>query len=189
MTGIDPNVLLAIAKVETDWGRARQGQPDALEPADIRAGIDATALQPDAATIALLGLPDGRRIGVWVNLHAIGPAQEHAIGNAIDLYGVAAAEGFQVSGQPVAGSMVVYGLADVRPAVGGVAGSGGGGVHCVPSAHRSAPGCTPRSAGPRRQVTSSEGDDDQGDYEAARVRCQVARAKRTPQIRKDMSHT
>lgn len=36
-TGIDGNVLLAIAKVETDWGRAREAQPDDLVPADIRA--------------------------------------------------------------------------------------------------------------------------------------------------------
>ena len=39
MTGIDPNVLLTIAKVETDWGRARNAQPDELVPADIRAAI------------------------------------------------------------------------------------------------------------------------------------------------------
>ena len=78
MTAIDPNVLLAIAKVETDWGRARQGQPDNLVPADIRASIDATALQPGGTTAALLGLADGRRIGDWVNPQPVGA--EHAMG-------------------------------------------------------------------------------------------------------------
>src|SRR5439155_2230263 len=77
-TGIDPNVLLAIAKVETDWGRARNAQPDDLVPADIRASIDATALQPGGATAQLLGLPDGRRIGDWLNPQPV--SAEHAIG-------------------------------------------------------------------------------------------------------------
>ena len=45
-TGIDPNVLLAIAKVETNWGQARNGQPDDLVPDDIRAHVDVAALQP-----------------------------------------------------------------------------------------------------------------------------------------------
>ncbi len=78
MTGIDPNVLLAIAKVETDFGRVRQGQPDDLMPGDIRSGIDAAVLQPGGATSALLGLPDGRRIGDWVNPRPVGA--EHAMG-------------------------------------------------------------------------------------------------------------
>ena len=77
-TSIDPNVLLAIAKIETDWGRARQAQPDDLVPADIRASIDATALQPGGATAQLLGLQDGRRIGDWVNPQPVGA--EHAMG-------------------------------------------------------------------------------------------------------------
>ena len=55
MTGIDPNVLLAIVKVETDWGRAREGQPDELVPADIRANVDAAALQSGGTTAVLLG--------------------------------------------------------------------------------------------------------------------------------------
>ena len=80
MAGIDPNVLLAIAKVETNFGRARQAQPDDLVPADIRASIDATALQPGGATAQLLGLPDGRRIGDWVNPQPVGT--EHAMGFA-----------------------------------------------------------------------------------------------------------
>jgi hypothetical protein len=77
-TGIDGNVLLAIANIETDWGRARQAQPDDLVPADIRASIDAAALQPGGATAQLLGLPDGRRIGDWVNPTPVGA--EHAMG-------------------------------------------------------------------------------------------------------------
>ena len=77
-TTIDPNVLLAIAKVETDWGRARQDQPDELVPADVRASIDAAALQAGGATAQLLGLQDGRRIGDWVNPQPVGA--EHAMG-------------------------------------------------------------------------------------------------------------
>src|SRR5215472_7841057 len=60
-TGIDPNVLLAIAKVETDWGQARNGQPDDLVPADIRADVDVAALRAGGATATMLGLNDGRR--------------------------------------------------------------------------------------------------------------------------------
>jgi hypothetical protein len=77
-TGIDGNVLLAIAKVECDYGRCRTGQPDDLVPDDVRAHIDAAALQPGGATAALLGLPDGRRIGDWVNPQPVGA--EHAMG-------------------------------------------------------------------------------------------------------------
>jgi hypothetical protein len=79
-TGIDPNVLLAIAKVETDWGQARNGQPDDLVPPDIQAHVDIAALQPGGATMSLLGLTGGRRIGDWVNPQPVGPAQEHAVG-------------------------------------------------------------------------------------------------------------
>jgi hypothetical protein len=79
-TGIDPNVLLAIAKVETDWGQARNGQPDDLVPDDIRASVNVTELQPGGATMSLLGLTGGRRIGDWVNLQPVGPTQEHAMG-------------------------------------------------------------------------------------------------------------
>jgi hypothetical protein len=77
-TGIDPNVLLAIAKVETDWGQARNGQPDDLVPAEIRADIDAAALQAGGATAMMLGLKDGRRIGDWVNPQPVNG--EHAMG-------------------------------------------------------------------------------------------------------------
>jgi CHAP domain/Transglycosylase SLT domain len=79
-TGIDPNVLLAIAKVETDWGQAQNGQPDDLVPADIQAHVDVAALEPGGATVSLLGLTGGRRIGDWVNPQPVGPAQEHAMG-------------------------------------------------------------------------------------------------------------
>jgi hypothetical protein len=78
MTGIDANVLLAVAKVETDSGRARQGQPDELVPADIRPGAGPAALQAGGATAQLLGLHDYRRIGDWVNPQAVGA--EHAMG-------------------------------------------------------------------------------------------------------------
>jgi hypothetical protein len=79
-TGIDPNVLLAIAKIETGWGQARNGQPDDLVPADIRAKIDPAALAAGGATATLLGLAGGRRIGDWVNPQPVGSAQEHAMG-------------------------------------------------------------------------------------------------------------
>jgi len=46
MVGVEYRLLPAIAKVETDWGRVRQGQPDELVPSDIRTDVDATALQP-----------------------------------------------------------------------------------------------------------------------------------------------
>ncbi len=59
-TGIDGNVLIAIAKV------------------DVRAHVDAAALQPGGITAALLGLADGRRIGDWVNPQPVGA--EHAMG-------------------------------------------------------------------------------------------------------------
>jgi len=44
LTGIDGNVLLAIAKVECDYGRCRTGQPDDLVPDDVRARVDTAAL-------------------------------------------------------------------------------------------------------------------------------------------------
>jgi hypothetical protein len=77
-TGIDANVLLAIAKVETDWGQARNGQPDDLVPPDIRASVDAAALQPGGATATMLRLAGGRRIGDWVNPQSVNG--EHAMG-------------------------------------------------------------------------------------------------------------
>jgi hypothetical protein len=57
--------LLAIARVETDWGQARNGQPDELVPADVRAHVDVAALRPGGATATMLGLMDGRRIRRW----------------------------------------------------------------------------------------------------------------------------
>jgi hypothetical protein len=65
-------VLLAMANVETDWDRACQEQPDALVPTDVRAVIDPAALQLGATTAQLLRLPDGRRIGDWVNPQPFG---------------------------------------------------------------------------------------------------------------------
>ncbi len=46
--------------------------------ADIRATIDAAALQPGGATASVLGLPDGARIGGWINPKPVGV--EHAMG-------------------------------------------------------------------------------------------------------------
>ena len=80
LTRQDPNVLLAIARVETNWGQAQNGQPDDLVPADIEARVDVAALQAGGATMSLLGLAGGRRIGDWVNPQLVGPAQEHAMG-------------------------------------------------------------------------------------------------------------
>ena len=97
-TGIAGNVLLAIAKVETDWGRARQAQPDDLVPADIRAAVDAAALQPDGTTAQLLGLPDGRRIGDWVNPSPVGT--EHAMGFVQFLPSTWRAEAAEAPGGP-----------------------------------------------------------------------------------------
>jgi len=51
-------------------------------------------------------------LATWALMHPGDPRWNHPrplFGNAIDLYGVAAAQGFQVSSQPVAGAMVVYG--------------------------------------------------------------------------------
>ncbi len=53
-------------------------------------------------------------LATWALMHVGDPRWNHPpplFGNAIDLYGVAAAKGFHVSRQPVAGSMVVYGSA------------------------------------------------------------------------------
>jgi hypothetical protein len=47
-------------------------------PADVRATIDAAALQPGGGTAQLLGLPDGRRIGDWIDPQPVGA--EHAMG-------------------------------------------------------------------------------------------------------------
>ena len=78
LTQQDPNVLLAIAKVETSWGQAQNGQSDDLVPADLLGHIDATALAPGGSTAVLLGLAGGRQIGDWVNPQAVG--SEHAVG-------------------------------------------------------------------------------------------------------------
>ncbi|HZU16411.1 MAG TPA: CHAP domain-containing protein, partial [Candidatus Dormibacteraeota bacterium] len=78
-TDVDPNVLLAIAKVECSFGQCRTDQPDALVPADIRAHVDVAALQPGGRTARLLGLAGGRRIGDWVNPEPVAGGQ-HAMG-------------------------------------------------------------------------------------------------------------
>ena len=51
-------------------------------------------------------------LATWALMHLGDPRWNHLpplFGNAIDLYGVAAAQGFVVSRQPVLGAMVVYG--------------------------------------------------------------------------------
>lgn len=73
---LDANVLLVVGKVET-WA-APPGQPDDLVPADVRANVDAAALQRGGATAHLLGVPDGRCSGDWVSPRPVGAV--HAMG-------------------------------------------------------------------------------------------------------------
>lgn len=79
VTGVDPNVLLAVSKVECNFGRCRSGQPDSLVPADLRSHIDLVALKPGGSTAVMLGILDGRRIGDWVNPRPVAGGQ-HAMG-------------------------------------------------------------------------------------------------------------
>jgi len=79
LTGIDSNVLLAVSKIECNFGRCRSGQLDSLVPADVRSHVDVLALQPGGSTVAMLGLDEGRRIGDWVNPRAVAGGQ-HAMG-------------------------------------------------------------------------------------------------------------
>src|SRR5262245_65431818 len=59
LTGVEPAVLLAISRVECDFGRCRRGLPDDVVPADVRQHVDRGALAPGGATATLLGLRDG----------------------------------------------------------------------------------------------------------------------------------
>ncbi|HEY4027702.1 MAG TPA: transglycosylase SLT domain-containing protein, partial [Candidatus Dormibacteraeota bacterium] len=79
LTGVDPNVLLAISEVECNFGRCRSGAQDAMVPADVRTRIDVTALRPGGETVQLLGLDGGRRIGDWVDPIPVAGGQ-HAMG-------------------------------------------------------------------------------------------------------------
>jgi membrane-bound lytic murein transglycosylase B len=79
LTGVDANVLLAISEVECDFGRCREGQPDAMVPSDLRSHVDTASLQPGGETASLLALDGGRRIGDWVNPQAVAGGQ-HAMG-------------------------------------------------------------------------------------------------------------
>jgi len=79
LTGVDPNVLLAVSKVECNFGRCRSGQPDSLVPADLRSHVDLVALKPGGSTAMMLGLGEGRRIGDWVNPRPVAGGQ-HAMG-------------------------------------------------------------------------------------------------------------
>jgi surface antigen len=53
-------------------------------------------------------------LATWAMMHPADPRWNHPpplFGNAIDLYGVAAAEGFQLDNHPTPGAMVLYGSA------------------------------------------------------------------------------
>ncbi|HXM56177.1 MAG TPA: lytic murein transglycosylase [Candidatus Dormibacteraeota bacterium] len=72
-------------------------------PADLPAHMSPSAVTNQCVAGAL---------ATWALMHTGDPRWNHPrplLGNAIDLYAAAAAQGFQVSSQPVAGAMVVYG--------------------------------------------------------------------------------
>jgi hypothetical protein len=80
-----------------------QRVPTPQWPADLAAHMSPPAVTNQCVAGAL---------ATWALMHAGDPRWNHPAplaGNAIDLYGVASAEGFQLSRQPVAGAMVVYG--------------------------------------------------------------------------------
>jgi membrane-bound lytic murein transglycosylase B len=79
VTGVSPDVLLAISEVECNFGRCRMGLSDDMVPADVRGHVDGEALKAGGATAALLGLPEGRRVGDWVNPLPVAGGQ-HAMG-------------------------------------------------------------------------------------------------------------
>jgi membrane-bound lytic murein transglycosylase B len=79
LTGVDAAVLLAISRVECDYGRCRTGLPDTMVPADVRGRIDAAKLGTGGETAQLLGLDGGRRVGDWVNPIPVAGGQ-HAMG-------------------------------------------------------------------------------------------------------------
>ena len=72
-------------------------------PADLAAHMSPAAVTNQCVAGAL---------ATWGVMHLGDPRWNHPpalVGNAIDLYGVARAEGFVVSSQPAPGEMVVYG--------------------------------------------------------------------------------
>jgi Transglycosylase SLT domain/CHAP domain len=72
-------------------------------PADLAAHMSPSAITNQCVAGAL---------ATWALMHPGDPRWNHPrplFGNAIDLLGVASAQGFQVSSQPVPGAMVVYG--------------------------------------------------------------------------------
>jgi len=80
-----------------------QRVPTPAWPADLAAHMNPSAVTNQCVAGAL---------ATWALMHVGDPRWNHPpplVGNAIDLYGVTAAEGFQVSRQPVVGAMVVYG--------------------------------------------------------------------------------
>lgn len=79
LTAVDPDILLAVSKIECNFGRCRSGQPDNMVPADVRSLVDQAALKAGGSTAVMLGLADGRNIGDWVNPHPVAGGQ-HAMG-------------------------------------------------------------------------------------------------------------
>ncbi|MHB8507645.1 MAG: M23 family metallopeptidase [Candidatus Dormibacteria bacterium] len=82
-TGVPAAVLLAVACVETSYGRARnRADLIAAIPGDILANVDEGRLSADGDTSRLLGLSDGRVPGNWVNPAPVATADawEHAMG-------------------------------------------------------------------------------------------------------------
>jgi len=82
-SGTPAAILLAVACVETGYGVVRN--PEGLVvgiPADILRSVDLGKLAPDGATIAMLGIAEGRHPGNWVDPLPVKSAGgfEHALG-------------------------------------------------------------------------------------------------------------
>jgi membrane-bound lytic murein transglycosylase B len=63
-------VLLAVAKVETDWGQTQTSNCPAMDakvPSSIRQEVDTSKLAPGGQTARDLNLAGGRRICDWVS--------------------------------------------------------------------------------------------------------------------------
>jgi hypothetical protein len=80
-TGVDVNVLLAAAYVESHWGQAARQVPDATARqwlGDLVGDVDLAALAPGGAVAAEVNRPAGVALGDWVDPQAVGA--EHAVG-------------------------------------------------------------------------------------------------------------